>query len=305
VNAPRRGDSLVTLAAAGTGVQVGAAMVASRYALHALGSADLALLRYALALALVLPAALAVRQRSWARRDVLPVALLGITQFGVVIVLLNLSLERLPAGLAALLFTTAPLQALLLASAIGQERLTRLKVVGALVALAGVALALDAPLSVVGGGALAVVAALSSAFAAALCSVLYRPYLARYPVPQVGAVAMAAAVAVLLVPAATDGLARTAPGLSGATWQAVAFVGVSSGVGYLLWLWALGRAEASRVTLFLALGPITALLLGAAFLSEPLRAHALEGAALVALGLAVAHRKVGRDAIIVPRTKGS
>ncbi|MEJ2666328.1 MAG: DMT family transporter [Deinococcales bacterium] len=304
MNAPGRGDSLVTLAAAGTGVQVGAAMVASRFALHALGSADLALLRYALALALVLPAALAARRRRWARRDVLPVALLGITQFGVVIVLLNLSLERLPAGLAALLFTTAPLQALLLASAIGQERLTRLKVVGALVALAGVALALDAPLSV-GGGALAVVAALSSAFAAALCSVLYRPYLARYPVPQVGAVAMAAAVTVLLVPAAADGLARTAPGLSAATWQAVAFVGVSSGVGYLLWLWALGRAEASRVTLFLALGPITALLLGAAFLSEPLRAHALEGAALVALGLAVAHRKVRRDSIIVPRTKGS
>lgn len=304
MSAPARGDGLVTLAAAATGVQVGAAMVASRYALHALGSADLALLRYALALVLVLPAALAVRRRRWARRDVMPIALLGITQFGVVILLLNLSLERLPAGLAALLFTTAPLQALLLASAFGQERLTRLKLVGALLALIGVALALDVPLSV-SGSALAVVAALLSAFAAALCSVLYRPFLARYPVPQVGALAMAASVAVLLVPAAADGLVRTAPGLTAATWEAVAFVGASSGIGYLLWLWALGRAEASRVTLFLALGPVTALLLGAAFLSEPLHAHALEGAALVALGLAVAHRKPGAGAVIVPRTDES
>lgn len=101
---------------------------------------------------------------------------------------------------------------------------------------------------------------------------------------------MAASVAVLLVPAAADGLASAFPHVTRATWGAVAFVGASSGVGYLLWLWALRHADASRVTLFLALGPVTAMLLGAVLLGERLTAQALMGTLLVALGLAAAHR---------------
>ncbi len=278
-----------SLAAALTGVQVGAAMVGSRYALLHLGPTDLALLRYALALLVILPLALRSRRTGWPLSDLLPIALLGITQFAVVILLLNLALERLPAGLAALLFTTAPLQALLLAALMRQERLTWPKAGGALLALAGVGLALGAPLAS-GMPAGAVVAALGSALAAALCSVLYRPYLARYAAPQVGAMAMGASVAVLLVPTLAGGLATAALRLPPGTWAVVAFVGASSGGGYLLWLWALQHAEASRVTLFLALGPIAALLLGAGLLGERFGAGAVVGTALVASGLALAHR---------------
>jgi drug/metabolite transporter (DMT)-like permease len=275
------------------GVQVGAAMVASRYALQDVGIADLALLRYALALLVILPAALRLGIPRWPTRDLLPVALLGVMQFAVVILLLNLALERLPAGLAALLFTTAPLQGLLLAVALRQERLTWAKTAGALLALAGVALALGAPLPP-GIGPLPVLAALGSALAAALCSVLYRPYLARYPVPQVGAVAMTASVAVLLLPALGPGLLRSGRHLPPPTWGAIAFIGLGSGVSYLLLLWALQHTEASRVTLFLALGPIVALLLGGVLLGEAITLGAVAGTALVFAGLAVAHRRPSR-----------
>jgi drug/metabolite transporter (DMT)-like permease len=275
------------------GVQVGAAMVASRYALQDVGIADLALLRYALALLVILPAALRLGIPRWPTRDLLPVALLGVMQFAVVILLLNLALERLPAGLAALLFTTAPLQGLLLAVALRQERLTWAKTAGALLALAGVALALGAPLPP-GIGPLPVLAALGSALAAALCSVLYRPYLARYPVPQVGAVAMTASVAVLLLPALGPGLLRAGRHLPPPTWGAIAFIGLGSGVSYLLLLWALQHTEASRVTLFLALGPIVALLLGGVLLGEAITLGAVAGTALVFAGLAVAHRRPSR-----------
>lgn len=285
--------SLASGAAALMGIQVGAAMVASRYALHDLGVTSLALLRYALALIIILPAALRLGARRWPARDLLPVAALGVTQFAVVILLLNLALERLPAGLAALLFTTAPLQGLLLAVALHRERLNWAKVAGVLLALVGVALALAAPLPP-GVGTAPVLAALASALAAALCSVLYRPYLARYPVAQVGAVAKAASVAVLLVAAVASGLPVAARPLPPTTWEAVAFIGFSSGVGYLLLLWALRHAEASRVTLFLALGPIAALLLGGALLGEAVTPGAMVGAGLVVAGLAVAHRPMAR-----------
>jgi len=302
VSAVQRTSGLASVAAAATGVQVGAAMVASRFALQQLGPAGLALLRYGLALALVAPVALASVRRRWAPRDLAPVALLGVLQFGVVILLLNLALLRIPSGLAALLFTTAPLQALALAVLMRRERATWPKAIGALAAVAGVGLALGAPLPSASGTsvALAVLAALGSAFAAALCSVLYRPYVDRYPVPQVGALAMAASVVALAGPAAAEGLAGAAQRAGAATWWAVAFVGASSGVGYLLWLWALGRAAASRVTLFLALGPIVALLLGAVFLGETLSRGALVGTALVALGLAIAHRGGAAAGTVTP-----
>lgn len=284
--APQR---LASAAAALMGIQVGAAMVASRFALRHAGVSELALLRYALALLVVLPAALKLGTRRWPVRDLLPVALLGVAQFAVVVLLLNVALERLPSGLAALLFTTAPLQGLLLAVVLGQERLTWPKAAGAILALVGVGLALAAPLPP-GAGLAPVLAALGSASATALCSVLYRPYLARYPAAQVGAVAMSASVAVLLAPAIATGLLGARRHLPPSTWGAIAFVGVGSGVGYLLLLWALQRAEASRVTLFLALGPVVALLLGAALLGEAVNAAAIAGTGLVVAGIATAHR---------------
>ena len=43
-------------------------------------------------------------------------------------------------------------------------------------------------------------------------------------------------------------------------WLAVGFIGVSSGVGYYLWRWALNHTTATSVTVFLALSPVSATL---------------------------------------------
>ena len=48
--------------------------------------------------------------------------------------------------------------------------------------------------------------------------------------------------------------------------------------------------RATRVAVFLALSPITAMLLGGALLGEPASPGALLGVALVVLGLWAAHR---------------
>jgi drug/metabolite transporter (DMT)-like permease len=53
-------------------------------------------------------------------------------------------------------------------------------------------------------------------------------------------------------------------------WLAVAFIGLSSGIGYWLWLWALTNATPTRVMVFLSLRPITAALLGLLLLGEML-----------------------------------
>ena len=67
------------------------------------------------------------------------------------------------------------------------------------------------------------------------------------------------------------------------------FIGLSSGGGYVLWLWALKTIAATRVTVFLALSPITATALGVALLGEPVTAGMLAGVVCVAAGLLVAN----------------
>ena len=280
--------ALAVLAAAITGVQVGAAITATRFVAAAISPSSLAFIRYAIGVACLIPALALVGRVRFAGRDIAPIALLGIGQFGVLIALLNYGLQTVPAGRGALIFATFPLLTLIVAALVGHERVTRAKLVGILLTLAGVALALGDRLS--GEGSLAgELAILASAATGAVCSVLYRPYLRRYPTLPVSAFAMAAAAAALLVPAAFDDLTVAPFSLTGGAWAAIVFIGLSSGGGYVLWLWALKTIAATRVTVFLALSPITAALLGALFLGEAITAMMIAGMACVAAGLWVAN----------------
>jgi drug/metabolite transporter (DMT)-like permease len=293
--------NLALLAAAATGVQVGAAIVASRFAVAEVPPLTLAMLRYAIGFACLLPfawralrtanrAAIQPAGRS-ARHDYFAMAALGIGQFGILIALLNFGLERIGAAPAALIFSLFPLLTLLLAAALGRERVTPSLLAGVLATIAGVALALAPKLAAPQGagwwGELAVVAA---ACTGASCSVLYRPYLQRYPTIPVSAFAMLASVLFLGMLALGEHWPSRIGGFSAKAWTAVAFIGVSSGIGYFWWLYALKHESPTRVTVFLALSPVTAALLGWAWLGEPLQANALAALVLIALGLGAATR---------------
>jgi drug/metabolite transporter (DMT)-like permease len=284
---------LPLVAAVVTGVLVGAAMVATRFVIDQTTPASLAFLRYLIGTCCLLPAFLASGPARFERRDLLPIAVLGITQFGILIALLNYALQFIPAARAALIFATLPLLAMLLAAGLGQEQLTVRKTLGVLLTIVGVGFALGEKLVQPGGagpGWAGEAAVFASALCGAACSVLYRPYLRRYPTLSVSTVAMLASVGFLAILAAGDGLFAAFPRFSAGGWAAVVFIGVSSGVGYYLWLWALNHTTPTRVTVFLALSPVTAAGLGAALLGEPLSTGLLAGTACVALGLRLAFR---------------
>jgi drug/metabolite transporter (DMT)-like permease len=285
---------LPVLAAAATGIQVGSAMVATRFVVHQTGPASLALLRYVIGVVCLLPAVLVSTPRvRFERRDLLPIGLLGITQFGVLIALLNHGLRFIPSARAALIFATFPLLTLMLAAALGHERLTLAKLLGVLVTVAGVGIALGDRAIEGGGGAhewMGEALVFASALSGAVCSVLYRPYVRKYPTLPVSAFAMLASVAFLALLAAGEGFFASAPRFTPGGWAAVVFIGVGSGVGYFLWLWALGHTTATRVTVFLSLSPITAAVLGAWLLDERVSRASWLGLAGVALGLWLAHR---------------
>jgi drug/metabolite transporter (DMT)-like permease len=236
---------------------------------------------------------MSVRVR-FAVHDLLVVMALGIVQFGVLIVLLNLGLQFISSTRAALLFSTFPLMTMIIAALLGRERLSPTKVAGVMLTIIGVGVALGERLITerAAGEWIGALLVLAAALCGAVCSVLYRPYLARYPTLPVGAWAMLASVIFLAAPAGVEGLFTEVPQLDPGGWMAVLFIGLSSGVGYILWLWALKHATPTRVTVFLSLSPITAALLGVALLGEPFTVGVLLGLTGVVAGLWLATRTV-------------
>src|SRR2546427_489780 len=164
---------LAAAAAAATGVQVGSAMVATRFVVDQTGPTSLALLRYVIGFCCLLPVVwLSAKPMRFARRDVLPIALLGIVQFGVLIALLNYGLRFIPSARAALIFATVPLLTMVIAAALGHERLGAAKTLGVLLTIAGVGLALGEKAVRRGGGPnewIGELAVLASALCGAAC----------------------------------------------------------------------------------------------------------------------------------------
>lgn len=286
---------LPALAAAATGIQVGSAIVATRFVVNQSGPASLALLRYVIGLCCLAPLVLASGRMRFARRDLLPIGLLGIVQFGILIALLNYALRFIPAARAAVVFATTPLLTMILAAALGHERLTPPRIWGVWLTFAGVAFALGEKAVQPGaaGGAgerLGEIAAFASALSGAICSVSYRPYLRKYPTLPVSALAMLASIGFLAALAAGEGFFSRGPHFTTLGWLAVLFIGTGSGLGYYLWLWALAHTTPTQVTVFLALSPLTAAALGMWLLAERLSAQAWLGVGFVLLGLWLAHR---------------
>ena len=294
-------------AAAATGIQVGAAMVATRLVVDQAGPASLALLRYCIGVCCLLPAVVLSRSRvRFAPRDLVPIALLGITQFGILIALLNYGLRSVPSACAALIFATFPLLTSLVAAALGRERLTPAKMTGVLLTILGVGLALGEETLSRGAGDpmwLGELAVFASALSGAVCSVLYRPYLERYPTLPVSAFAMLASVAFLTPLAAGEGLFASRPDFTPGGWLAVAFIGFSSGGGYYLWLWALSHAPPTQVTAFLALSPVTAAALGVWLLGEPVSLPAVLGLVSIGAGLVLAHVQTRGTSVLLLDSK--
>lgn len=278
---------LPPLAAAATGVQVGAAIVATRFVIDQATPFSLAMLRYAIGFLCLVPAVALSGRAGISRRDLVPVALLGIGQFGILIVLLNYGLRYIPAARAALIFATFPLITLVLAVALRRERLTAAKAMGVLLTVIGVGIALGERLDSTPSSQswLGDAAVFGSALTGALCSILYSPYLKKYPALPLSAYAMLASVLFLAVASGAEGFFLTMPRFTGAGWLAIAFIGASSGIGYFLWLWALAHTTPTRVTIFLSLSPLTAAGLGAALLGEPVTANVIAGFGCVAAGL--------------------
>lgn len=257
----------------------------------------LAFLRYLLASACLV---LVLRERAFPampRRDRLQVALLGVLFFGVFPWSFSASLTHLPAAYIALVVAMNPIVTLALSVWRGVETLTTRSVLGQALAFTGLAIAL-APT-----GSSAVHATGSDAWigyveigTTVLCGAIYnvwsRPLLARYDALAITAQSMLMGTVALAPLAFSQGLLTRVADVTPAGWGNVLFLGTAGGaLGFGLWIWALRHSTPSRVAVFLALNPITAIVLGVLLLGEPAGVRLLVALAAIVAGIQLAARR--------------
>lgn len=206
--------------------------------------------------------------------------------------------QELPSGLTALLMALVPTSTLLVAAAIGLERLTRVRVIGLLLALGGVGLIvaedLDQP-----GRVLAVATVVVATILYAVGAVYAKRHVSGTLPPLALATGQVLAAATVTLPVAlvVDGV----PGgdaLRVSVLGAVAALGVfGTGLAFLVFYVLIERVGATNATMTTYLIPLVAVVAGAIVLDERLALAAFAGGALIGIGIWLSQRSSARTAV--------
>jgi drug/metabolite transporter (DMT)-like permease len=196
---------------------------------------------------------------------------------------------QIPGGLAAIFMATTPVFTAILAHVLTRdprERLTRQRLAGVLIGLAGVAVIMGpAAFDGLGLTLLAQAAVVGASVSYGLANVFGRR-LASMP-SLVAAAGQVTATAIMILPIAL--LADrpwTLPPPSLPTWAALFGLAVfCTVVGYILFFAIIRRAGPTNVSLVTLLIPVSAIALGAAILGERLQPQHFAGMALILAGL--------------------
>lgn len=207
----------------------------------------------------------------------------GFLQFGVNFPLLYWGEKTFPSGLTAVLFATIPLNTALTTAALRMERLTPLKLAGAGVALAGVALLCSDQL----GGRVGLVPGLAI-FAAATSAGASGVILKRGPRQSPlwsNAVGATVGLAVCLAVSIAAGEPHPLP-VRFAAWFPVLYLTLAGSVGaFVLFAWLINHWPLTQVSFIGVVSPVIALLLGWLVRHEHLSLASLGGSGLVLVGV--------------------
>lgn len=236
----------------------------------------------------MLPIYFAMPRRShFNRKDLWNFVVLGF--FGVVINrgLFIVGLDYTTAARSALIVATGPIFVLLLARAYNLERITRGKIIGMALCIAGIVVLVGGDaMHFHGGTGLGDVVAIGGTLGFAIYTVLAKKVATQYDTISMNMFCNMAG-AIMLLPLGVHAAVRL-------NWSAVGWIGwiglgytvlVSSVFAYLIFFWALRHMTASRLAVFTYVEPPLAMLLAVIFLGEKLTSTLLAGGALILAGV--------------------
>lgn len=265
----------------------GTAAALTRYVIGASDPVTLAAFRFGIGFLIIFPLALALRARWPQGRDWLGVALLGVAFFAVFFFLYNIAMQHTSAARGSLALSTLPLTTMLLAALLGKESLTWRKSSGVLLAIGGVAFALsaglaDAPARAWHGDLIMLGATVLMAF----YSIWSRPFMQRSSMLGFLASGMGFGALASVALSLMTGKHLLIQNLNGPQWLAVICLGVFGGaLAFYLWVYALERTTPTRVTNTMTVNPISASLLAALLVGEPIGLPLMLGIVAVGAGI--------------------
>jgi drug/metabolite transporter (DMT)-like permease len=219
------------------------------------------------------------------------VLLLGVVNNAAPWALLAWAQQTLPSGLAGLLMAIVPTSTLLVAAAVGLERLSGPRLLGLLLALGGVATIVAGDLEQP-GRVLAVAAVVLATLLYAVGAVLAKQRASGTAPPLTIATGQVLGAAVVAVPVALVTSGPLPLGDIGVrAWLSVVLLGMlGTGLAFLLFYLLVERVGATNATLTAYLIPIVAVVAGAVVLDERLGPGAVVGGILILLGIWLAQR---------------
>jgi drug/metabolite transporter (DMT)-like permease len=284
------GEGLGVLIALVSSCLGGTAAAITRYLVGNADPITLAILRWGIGFACVLPVAL-LRRAKWPDRADWPyVALLGIAFFGLFFILYNIAVGFTTAARASLALATLPLQTMVVGALLGIEPLTARKSIGVGVAVLGVAAALATGLSAAPVGAWRGEVIMTGAvLCMAFYNVLSRPFIRRSSALGFLTVGMGAGAVALIVTGALTGSIVVLENFGRSQWIAGIYLGIGGGaLAFILWVLALERATPTRVANTMTVNPIAASLLATQLVGEPITLNLVIGLVAVFAGIWIA-----------------
>jgi len=283
MNLEERGpDRLTLISFAAVALMGGTNFVAVKYSVSDLDPFWGAGGRFVVA-AVILLAIVAARRLPLPRGGALVGAILyGILSFTAFYALTYYAIQRLPAGIAAILGATVPLLTFLFAVVQRLEPFRWRGLIGAVVAVAGIAILAGGA----GDGSIhvpSVLAMLAGAACGAEAGIVLKRFPGTHPVTT-NAVAIAIGGVLLLVLSVSTGESFALPSRA-ATWTSVAYLATLGTVGlFILYVFALNRWTASGMSYLFVLMPIVAVILSATLLDERVTIRFAASAFLVLAG---------------------
>jgi len=206
--------------------------------------------------------------------------------------------QYVASGLAALLIATEPMFILLLAAAMGQQKINRLSALGLAAGVAGVAILSAPSLTARGSSLLGLIAVLVGSFSWAL-GVAISPKL-KLPTDALGrtAIPLLCGAAMLLVTAGATGEFHHLQwgNVALKSWLGLGYLIVfGSVVAFTAYTWLLQRCPPALVATHTYANPVVAVLLGWLLASEPLTLRVVAASAAI-LGAIVLIRRGEREA---------
>jgi drug/metabolite transporter (DMT)-like permease len=204
---------------------------------------------------------------------------------------------HLASGVASILNATTPLFTLVVAHLLtADEKMSGTKVAALLLGLGGVAVLVGpSAMAHLDAGLRGQLACLGAAFSYALAGVYGRRFQRMGIAPLEAAAGQVTASAVLILPImlAIDQPWALPASPSSAVWGALAGLALlSTALAYVLYFRILAAAGATNLLLVTFLIPVTAILLGAAFLGERLELRHFAGMAMIGAGLALIDSRI-------------